>query len=103
MTLDQVIVTLENTIAGKQQLLKQLSTPAPGEDPVAAMVKNVTSQFLSVNLTELNNILEHVRLVKQTDTKVQQDASDLSWKANPDRMGGCYTFEEIASSRGWNY
>ena len=101
MTLDEVIATLDTTIQGKQQMLTEFSKAVPVSDPVRNMVLTATCEFLRINLTELNNIREHLLLVKQTTAKDQNQAQEDSWRANPDRMGGAYTSEEIAESRGW--
>lgn len=104
MKLEQVIVTLETTIANKKMLLAKMAGEMDGTH-MEVLAKRATCQFLEVNLTELNNILDHLRLVQETQAKAATDAASKaaedSWKTNPDRMGGCYTFEEIAESRGW--
>lgn len=95
MTLEQVIANLERTIQGKRGLLFDSINFYTGGDGVA---ERVTSEFLRVNIGELERIL--------TDLKRVQDAQHAeraasSWEKNPDRMGGCYTDEEIARSRGY--
>jgi hypothetical protein len=89
MTLDQVIRNLENTILGKRGLLFDSINFYTGGDGV---VERVTSEFLRVNISELERIL--------TDLKQVQEATTAgSWERNPDRMGGCYTQEEIDASQ----
>lgn len=101
MTLDQVIETLDTTIEGKQKLLAALDNAGPMEGPVRNHVAKITAEFLRLNLTELNNIRDHLLLVNETITKEREKAALDNWRSNPDRMGGCYSFEEMAASRGW--
>lgn len=101
MTLDEVIATLDTTIQGKQQMLTEFSKAAPVSDPVRNMVVTATCEFLRINLTELNNIREHLLMVKEAAAQEQRQAHEDSWRANPDRTGGSYTSEEIAASREW--
>jgi hypothetical protein len=89
MTLDQVIRNLENTILGKRGLLFDSINFYTGGDGVA---ERVTSEFLRVNISELERILADLK-------KVQEAATAASWERNPDRMGGCYTQEEIDASQ----
>jgi len=101
MTLDEVIATLDTTIQGKQRMLTEFSNAAPVRDPVRNMVVTSTCAFLRINLTELNNIREHLLLVKETTAQEPITAQQDSWSTNPDRMVGAYTSLEIAASRGW--
>lgn len=94
MTLEQVIANLEHTIQSKRDLLSDMAFYSGGYDPVA----QATRGFVEVNVAELDRILQDLRKV-QTAQRAEQAAG--SWAKNPDRMGGCYTFEEIAASRGW--
>lgn len=93
MTLDQVIANLEHTIQGKRELLSHIACYT-GD----SLVIQATQGFVEVNVAELEGILQDLRKV-QTAQRAEQAAS--SWAKNPDRMGGCYTSEEIAASRGW--
>ena len=94
MTLEQVISNLERTIQGKRDLLSDMAFYSDGYDPVT----QATRGFVEVNVAELDRILQDLRKV-QTAQRAEQAA--VSWAKNPDRMGGCYTSEEIAASRGW--
>ena len=94
MTLEQVIGNLERTIQGKRDLLSDMTFYSGGFD----LVGQATQQFVEVNVAELDRILQDLRKVQQAQ-RAEQAAR--SWEKNPDRMGGCYTFEEIAESRGW--
>lgn len=93
MTLEQVIANLEHTIQGKRELLSHIACYT-GD----SLVIQATQGFVEVNVAELEGILQDLRKV-QTAQRAEQAAG--SWAKNPDRMGGCYTFEEIAASRGW--
>ena len=93
MTLEQVIAKLEHTIQGKRELLSHIACYT-GD----SLVIQATQGFVEVNVAELEGILQDLRKV-QTAQRAEQAAG--SWAKNPDRMGGCYTFEEIAASRGW--
>ena len=93
MTLEQVIANLEHTIQGKRELLSHIACYR-GD----SLVVQATHGFFEVNVAELEGILQDLRKV-QTAQRAEQAAG--SWEKNPDRMGGCYTFEEIAESRGW--
>lgn len=93
MTLEQVIANLEHTIQGKRELLSHIACYT-GD----SLVIQATQGFVEVNVAELDRILQDLRKV-QTAQRPEQAAR--SWEKNPDRMGGCYTFEEIAASRGW--
>ena len=93
MTLEQVIANLEHTIQGKRELLSHIACYR-GD----SLVVQATHGFFEVNVAELEGILQDLRKV-QTSRQAEQAAG--SWAKNPDRMGGCYTSEEIAASRGW--
>lgn len=93
MTLEQVISNLERTIQGKRELLSHIACYT-GDSIVA----QATRGFVEVNVAELERILQDLRKLKKAQHAEQ---AALSWEKNPDRMGGCYTFEEIAASRGW--
>ncbi len=88
MTLDQVIRNLENTILGKRELLDSLNFYTGGN----GQAERVSAEFLRVNISELERILADLK-------KVQEAASAASWERNPDRMGGCYTQQELDTSQ----
>ena len=60
MTIEQVIANLENTIQGKRELLSSMAHYSGGCDLVA----QVTRQFVEVNVTELERILQDLRKVQ---------------------------------------
>lgn len=105
MKLEQVILSRQTTIANKRRFLQELEDRNGGTRSLEDLVNRTTCELLRVNLVELNNILDHLRLVEETNTKAAAEstikATEDSCKTNPDRMRGCYTFEEIAESRGW--
>tara|TARA_R110000868_G_scaffold9620_1_gene47486 strand:- start:5310 stop:5612 length:303 start_codon:yes stop_codon:yes gene_type:complete len=95
MNLEQVIANLERTIQGKRGFLFDSINFYTGGDGVA---ERVTSEFLRVNISELERILTDL---KQVLAAQHSEQAASSWKENPDRMGGCYTSDEIAESRSW--
>ena len=94
MTLEQVIANLERTIQGKRELLSSMAHYSGGSDLIA----EATAGFVEVNVAELERILADLRKVQAAEAA---EKITRSWETNPDRMGGCYTSEEIAASRGW--
>jgi hypothetical protein len=94
MTLAHMIANLENTIQGKRELLSSMAHYSGGFDRVS----QATQQFVEVNVAELERILQDLKLVQ---TAQQADRAARSWEKNPDRMGGCYTQEEIDAARVW--
>jgi hypothetical protein len=85
MNIQTVAENLRVTIAGKEELLADLKG--------RRIPPEVSIHYLEININELKRILEDVeQCVKQ--------ASDDSWITNPDRMGGCYSEDELRES-GW--
>jgi hypothetical protein len=64
MTVTDIRDLLKKTIAGKEVLLKSIKSQNE-LSPDGMIAASVTSQFLEINLTELNNILDHIELVIQ--------------------------------------
>ena len=95
MTLEQVIANLERTIQGKRELLNDMQYYSSRGD---TYMPGVSETFVEANVAELDRILQDLRKVQ---TAQRADLAAGSWEKNPDRMGGCYTEEEIAASRGW--
>lgn len=84
---------LKNTIAGKEQYLAEWNNANITE--TADRIHRATIVgMLKVNIDELKRILQDV---EQCCTQ----ATDQSWEANPDRMGGASTADEINESRAW--
>ena len=115
MNIQTVAQNLRNTIAGKEKMVSQLESRrniprAPGDQ----MAMIATIEFLQINIDELKRILQDVELcveefkvlkddLKETNGRVRQlerQASDDSWITNPDRMGGCYSEDEMRNE-GW--
>jgi hypothetical protein len=94
MTLERVIANLERTIQGKRELLSNMAHYSGGSDLIA----QATQGFVEVNVAELDRILQDL---KRVQTAQHRERAASSWEKNPDRMGGCFTDEEIARSRGW--
>ena len=95
MNLTTVATNLRNTIAGKEKMLAETIKARENNDlaqtPDAALYATIA--FLQINIAELKRILQDVeQCVKQ--------ASDDSWITNPDRMGGCYSEDELRNE-GW--
>ena len=83
---------LIRTIRGKEELLaKYREAQAKGSEDI---VTYSVMRFLEVNLEELYGILNDVQVCCK-------QASDDSWKDNPDRMGGQFTDEEIRRAGEW--
>ena len=94
MTIQTVRDNLKNTIAGKEKMLTTLQARVglerAGIDQVAFIA---TVNFLEINIAELQRVLQDVE-------QCAKQASDDSWITNPDRMGGCYSEDELKES-GW--
>jgi hypothetical protein len=90
MTLDQVISSIENTILGKRELLDGLGFYTGGN----GQSERATAELIRTNISELERILADLKRVKEA-------AAAAGWQGNPDRMGGCYTEEEVARATEW--
>lgn len=56
------------------------------------------------NMNLVNEILELKRTIRELtkeNKSLKQQLSNMSWKTNPDRMGGGYTIDEIVASTEW--
>ena len=96
MNIQTVASNLRVTIAGKEALLeeyKKASLIAVRNDTPDRVTIGAMAGFLSVNIDELRRILQDVE-------QCAKQASDDSWITNPDRMGGCYSEDELRES-GW--
>lgn len=58
ITLQTVIANLENTIAGKRALLDNMQYYSGNASSI-----DVTSEFLRINITELNRILDDLKQI----------------------------------------
>jgi hypothetical protein len=87
---------LKNTIVGKEFLLSKMQNGTESQDPVDRSVSKATQSFLTINIDELKRILEDV---EQCCTQ----ATEQSWRDNPDRMGGQYTQEELYDPNRTNW
>jgi hypothetical protein len=101
MNIHTVAENLRNTIAGKEQMLKDTKfNMAFGDgswqsDIGKQMALHATIEFLEINIDELKRILQDVEVCAK-------QASDDSWITNPDRMGGGgWTADELDPNRGW--
>jgi hypothetical protein len=86
MNIHTVAQNLRNTIAGKEQLLKQhyntleLYKRGAKENTGVEMAINATIQFLDINIDELRRILQDVEVCCEQHT-------EMGWQINPERMG----------------
>jgi hypothetical protein len=98
MNIQTVAQNLRNTIAGKEQALKEYNKALNVQiDPLEVgerMAITATIEFLEINIAELRRILQDV------ESCVTQDV-EQSWRDNPDRMGGQFTQDEIDNATRW--
>ena len=92
MNIQTVADNLRATIAGKEQMLAEFesTTLRAGANLEAVYA---TKEFLKINIDELKRILQDVEQCVKKE-------SDDSWITNPDRMGGCFTEDEMRNE-GW--
>ena len=92
MNIETVAENLRATIAGKEQMLAEFesTTLRAGANLEAVYA---TKEFLKLNIDELQRILKDVEQCVKKE-------SDDSWITNPDRMGGCFTEDEMRNE-GW--
>ena len=115
MNIQTVAENLRNTIAGKEKYLDSLRQGLKADlTDGAYMAVQATAQMLEINIDELKRILQDVEQcefdydelkedLKEANGRVRQlerQASDDSWITNPDRMGGCYSEDELRNE-GW--
>ena len=116
MNIQTVRDNLKNTIAGKELHLSNAIKIRDEQDLTREqeVANYMTIQFLKVNIAELKQILKDVEQcveefevlkddLAETNGRVRQlerQASDDSWITNPDRMGGCYSEDELRNE-GW--
>ena len=96
MNISTVQANLRATIAGKEHMLdshkrylRSTGTSGPENTAIFAII-----QFLEINLTELQRILQDVEQCVAKDV-------EQSWRDNPDRSGGQFTEEEMRSGSEW--
>lgn len=98
MNIQTVAQNLRNTIAGKEQALKEYNKALNVQiDPLEVgerMAITATIEFLEINIAELRRILQDVESC--VTKNVEQ-----SWRDNPDRMGGQFTQDEIDNATRW--
>lgn len=90
MNIETVANNLRNTIAGKEALL---TISSANMDSDVDIVDREICEFLKINIAELQRVLQDVEQCVKKE-------SDDSWITNPDRMGGCFTEDELNES-GW--
>ena len=83
---------LKNTIAGKEQYLaeceKTMVYYEAGQCESAMVQISIMIDMLKINIGELKRILQDVE-------QCCKKATEQSWLANPDRMGGASTPEDF--------
>ena len=101
MNLQTVITNLRNTIAGKEKYLEEVREArnklleVEGAGTIAQdSALFATQEFLKINIAELNRILDDL-------VECQVKGIELSWRDNPDRMGGQFTQDEIDNANRW--
>ena len=98
MNLQTVAQNLRNTIAGKEQALKEynkvLNVYIDPVDVGERMAITATVEFLEINIAELKRILADVEQCVAKDV-------EQSWRDNPDRSGGQFTQDEINRAGEW--
>jgi hypothetical protein len=100
MNIQTVKTNLEQTIAGKEKMLKDMKFQrAFGDgswqgDIAKQAAYFATQEFLEINIDELKRIL------KDVEACCEQANLD-SWTRNPDRSGGQFTEEEMRSGSEW--
>ena len=98
MNISTVAQNLRNTIAGKEQALKEYNKAVNiSIDPLDVgerMALTATIEYLEVNINELKRILQDVEKCVEKDV-------EQSWRDNPDRMGGQFTQDEIDNANRW--
>ena len=72
-----------------KRYLRSTGTSGPENTAIFAII-----QFLEINLTELQRILQDVEQCVAKDV-------EQSWRDNPDRSGGQFTEEEMRSGSEW--
>jgi len=93
MNIQTVAENLRNTIAGKEKYLAEWNN-ADLTETADRIHRACTVGMLENNIDELKRILQDVE-------QCAKQASDDSWITNPDRMGGCYTEDEIDNTGKW--
>lgn len=90
MGLTQVVEQLKANICLKRGEIQDLAYKLEYDDCIRRVQLEVVVEELELVLDSLKAVLidEH------------ESRGGCSWITNPDRMGGCYTEQEIAESRG---
>lgn len=103
MNIKTIRDNLQRTIEGKQAIYDQLYNEGHQDSTV-----HVTRSVLQLNLAELNAILEDIEkfieyyaVQEQKMVALREKEIMSSWRENPDRMGGCYTEEELKRTSTW--
>ena len=98
MNIHIVAQNLRDTIAGKEQALKEYNKALNVQiDPLEVgerMAINATVEFLEINIAELKRILRDVETCCEK-------ATEASWAGQVDRQGGAFDESELRGRDGW--
>ena len=91
MGLTQVVEQLKANICRKRGEIQDLAYKLEYDDCIRRVQLEAVVEELELVLDNLKAVLidEH------------ESRGGCSWITNPDRMGGCYTEQEIANSQAW--
>jgi uncharacterized membrane-anchored protein YhcB (DUF1043 family) len=99
MNIQTVADNLRFRIASKEKLLVEYTDMRDSLSKVTDAYQALYSHW-NTNVTELEiNIAELKRILQDVEQCAKQASND-SWITNPDRMGGCYTEDELRNE-GW--
>ena len=93
MNISTVANNLRNTIAGKEMLVAHYRKVATNQGNALDNINIAFAGFVQDNVDELKRILQDVEQCGKKE-------SDDNWITNPDRMGGCFTEDEMRNE-GW--
>ena len=93
MNIETVAENLQATIAGKVKHQVELEYALTLSTIAEDTALTATIEYLKVNIAELKRVLQDVEQCVKKE-------SDDSWIINPDRMGGCFTEDEMRNE-GW--
>ncbi len=93
MKIETVAENLRDTIAGKELLVAHYRKVAANQGNALDNINIAFAGFVQDNVDELKRVLQDVEQCVKKE-------SDDSWITNPDRMGGCFTEDEMRNE-GW--
>ena len=93
MNIETVAENLRDTIASKELLVAHYRKVATNQGNALDNINTAFAGFVQHNVDELRCILQDLEQCVKKE-------SDDSWITNPDRMGGCFTEDEMRNE-GW--